>query len=72
MKKEKEMKQEILRNSIDQKVNELAKQVMPENMYEIFLAGKLEYRVALIGGLAAMANDKAVMDMCEDFLGMLK
>ena len=61
-----------MEKQISNKVNELAKKVMNGEMLNRFLNETLKSRIVILAGLACMAGEEEVANMCGGFLRMVK
>lgn len=63
---------ETLKGLISEKVDTLARQAMPGNIYADFPRRGLRERVEIIQGFAAIAGDNRVASACGQWLGWIE
>ena len=64
-------KENKMKNEIENKINELAKSVMSDEMFNRFKKGDSDCKVVLLATIARMSNDTKIVDMCEKLICLI-
>lgn len=71
MKKISKVEKQVTMGMINEKVNELAKKILPESVFEKFVNGELAHRVLMIGIFAENNGEKKVSQACQEWLEVI-